>query len=156
MNPFEEAGLMLESYGNAAALQSAVFEAFRFYGLEASLADVRRSRPLQADTFDQHLRRVNLSVAILKQVRSSAPVRGSDRDVICRLVEWACQRLEAFEGNAGDDRHGAPAASKTNPLEPQGNGKPAPFTPGARTPARQIRSSRWPASGTKNNERKHQ
>lgn len=147
---------MFESYGNAAALQSAVFEAFRFYGLEASLADVRRSRPLQAKTFDHHLRRINLSVAILKQVRSSAFVSGSDRDVICRLVEWACQRLEAFEVNASNDRHGSHAASKTSPLEPKSNGKPGASTPGARNPSRQIRSSRWLASGTENNERKHQ
>ena len=147
---------MFESYGNAAAFQAAVFDAFRFYGLEASLADVRRSRPLQAETFDQHLRRVNLSVAILKQVRSSAPVSGSDKDVICRLVEWACQRLEDFEVNAGDHRPDAPAASKTNPLKHQSNRKPASFPTGVTTPARQIRSSRWPDSATENNERKSQ
>ena len=78
------------------ALQTAVFAALEFYGLDPAPAAANR-RPQPAGTLAEQMRRIDLGGKVLALVRRSVPVGGDDRLLIERLVDSACQRIEQPE-----------------------------------------------------------
>jgi hypothetical protein len=86
------------------ALQTAIVEAFEFYGLEASPAAANR-RPAAARTLGEQMRRIDLAGKVLALVRRSAPVGRDDRLLIERLVDSACQQIEDVDLEPAVERH---------------------------------------------------
>jgi hypothetical protein len=78
------------------ALQTAVFVALEFYGLDPAPAAANR-RPQPAGTLAEQMRRIDLGGKVLALVRRSVPVAGDDRLLIERLVDSACERSEHVE-----------------------------------------------------------
>jgi hypothetical protein len=123
------------------ALQTAVSAALEFYGLEPNPAAWSR-RPKPAGTFAEQMRRVYLGSEVLALVRRHVPVGVDDRRLIERLVDSACQRIEAGEvlepAVDRQDVKPAPMADPSRPRNPPGSAAPA-----KTNPTRTIRSSRW-------------
>jgi hypothetical protein len=92
------------------ALQTAIVEAFEFYGLEASPAAAHR-RPGTARTFAEQMRRIDLGGKVLATVRRSVPVSMDDRRLIERLVDSACVVQEQAEQTAPPRYAGASMAA---------------------------------------------
>ncbi len=85
------------------AMQTAVFAALEFYGLDPSPAAASR-RPGPAGTLAEQMRRIDLGGKVLALVRRSVPVGGDDRLLIERLVVSACGRREEADRPAPPSR----------------------------------------------------
>lgn len=147
---------MSDSYWFASALQTTVFETLELYGLDASPADINRRRPLPAKAMEWQMRRIMLSVEVVRHVRSKVSVSKSDRDVIWRLVDWGCHRLEEQEAKENKVRASEAPALRARPSRLPQSASPGTIAGKEMNPVRTIRSSRWPAAGASKSERSHE
>jgi hypothetical protein len=84
---------MIGAYCANPALQTAIVDAFEFYGLDVARAAAdRRQRP--AGNLGEQARRIDLGGKVLAMIRRQVPVGADDRLLIERLVDSACTRQE--------------------------------------------------------------